>query len=151
MKLYLTLLALLVAAFFVLLSWMDKREAHYTREWKARESILNAKYAEAVSQVRVDSVEVVRNVRQVSHTRDTLLLNLTDTVAVKEYIYQTDTLTVSCLACTASAARLRFSADSSIQSWKARYESVKPSRWDKARPWIFGAVGLYVGLNAPRR
>lgn len=145
--------ATLLLGAFLVLAWADRREAHYNADaaaWKARESMLQDSLAKAILDVRVDSVEVVRTVRQVSERRDTLLLNLTDTVRVKEFIYSVDTLREACLRCTESAARLRVVSDSVVTFWIKRYEAVKPSRWDKVKPFVFGAVGLYVGLNAPR-
>jgi hypothetical protein len=54
----------------------------------------------------VDSIAVVRDGVTVNAVRDTLLLNLTDTVLVKRFITRVDTLKLSCDRCTASAARV---------------------------------------------
>lgn len=65
-----------------------------------------------VDTIRVrDSVAVVREVVTVDSLRDTLLLHLTDTVKVKQFITRVDTLKLACERCTVSAAQLSVAND----------------------------------------
>lgn len=121
--------------FLTVATWLDKQESD--RRAKERASILQAQLAEAQSDVRVDSVEVVKRVTQTRTIRDTL--NIHDTTQVIQYLYQTDTLRLACTACIESAARLRGASDSSIAFWKGRYESVRPSWKDR--------LGIHLGYG----
>lgn len=73
---------------------------------------LTAEAARADTVRVVDSVEVIRNIVTTDSLRDTLLLNVTDTVLVKRFITRVDTLKLACERCTASAARLSVVNDS---------------------------------------
>ena len=68
---------------------------------------LTAEAARIDTVVRVDSVAVIHNIVSTDSVRDTLLLNLTDTVLVKRFITRVDTLKLACEQCTISAARMR--------------------------------------------
>lgn len=73
---------------------------------------LTAEAARADTVRIVDSVEVVRTIVATDSVRDTLLLNLTDTVLVKKFITRVDTLKLACERCTVSAAHLSAVNDS---------------------------------------
>lgn len=100
-------------------------------------AIMQARYAEASTQRRVDSVEVVKWVTRTERFRDTI--NVTDTLQVREYLRQTDTLRVRCLACLTSAAALNTSGDSTI-----RLLAVNRRRW-------YDRLGVTVGVGATVR
>ena len=119
-----------IACFFAIGTVLDRQADN--EQARARISILQARVAEAETQRKTDSVEVIRTVTQTKTLRDSVLLRLTDTVAIERYIYQTDTLRTACLACVASAARLRVSYDSLARfqdslltarrpTWKSRF------------------------------
>ena len=121
---------LLIAVWYGIGSTLDRQLA----DERAREriSILQARVAEAETERKTDSVEVVRTVTQTRTLRDSVLLRLTDTVMTERYVYQTDTLRTSCLACVSSAARLKVSYDSLSRfqdslltarrpSWRSRF------------------------------
>jgi hypothetical protein len=114
-----------IAVFFAIGTYLDLQIA----DERAREriSILQARVAEAETQRVVDSVEVVRTVTKTRTLRDSVLLRLTDTVAVERYIYQTDTLRTACLACVASAARLKVSYDSLSRFQDSLIQARRPS------------------------
>lgn len=69
----------------------------------------------------VDSVEVVRSVTRNRTLRDTLLLNVTDTLAVKAYVYQTDTLREKCMACIASASQVSTAGKAVIEAARPKF------------------------------
>lgn len=145
--------AILLVAFFAATAiatgaWVARRGAATTAEWKARVSILNAKVAEAETQRRVDSVTVIRQVTRVAYKRDTLLSTFSDTLKVKEYIYQTDTLMVACMACVISAARQKAASDALLRSayverdaWKQVAESQRRKKNLAERAWPVALVG----------
>jgi hypothetical protein len=116
-----TLAALFVAFVF----WLQKQQAR--DDFKMRESILQARVAEAETERRTDSVQVVKWATKTVTSRDTLLLHLTDTQKVKEFVYQTDTLRINCLACVVSAAKLSAANDSLVRL----YRSVRPTWKDR--------------------
>jgi hypothetical protein len=63
--------------------------------------------AARIDTVRItDSVAVISNIVSTDSIRDTLVLNLTDTVLVKRFITRVDTLKLACERCTISAAQL---------------------------------------------
>lgn len=79
---------------------------------RARIDTLTVHVAEADT-VRIrDSIRVVRNVYFLDTVRQTVLEHLTDTLRVREFIRQTDTLRLACMACVASASRLKVVTDS---------------------------------------
>jgi hypothetical protein len=127
------------------LAWADYRVAKHEAAWRIERGKLQAKYAEAASSVRVDSVEVVKWATKTRTVRDSLLVQITDTLLVKSFIYQTDTLRTACLACTASASQLRTVADSLNHVNDSLIRALTPSKWEKARPWVFGIGGLVLG------
>jgi hypothetical protein len=127
-----------VLAFLTVATWLDKQNAEEAA--RKREQIWKAKYAEAATSVKADSIEVVKRVTVTKTLRDTL--NIHDTLQVIEYLHQTDTLRLACTACTESASRLKVTADSSIAFWKGRYESVKPSWRDR--------LGVTVGYGVSK-
>lgn len=118
--------ALFVAAVFVgIATYLDKQRAD--EQARERISILQARVAEAETQRVVDSVEVIKRVTVTKTLRDSVLLRLTDTVLVQKLVYQTDTLAETCLACVASAARLKVSYDSLTRFQDSLLRSRRPS------------------------
>lgn len=107
-------------------------------EQKARQSaaligIWQAKYAEASTQRRIDSVYVDRWLTRTKTLRDTL--DIHDTLQVKEYVYRTDTLRQACMRCLASAARVNVAADGTQAALRTNQR-----RW-------YDRAGLYVGYG----
>lgn len=97
-----------------------------------------------------DSVRVTRTVTTTQTLRDTLLQRVTDTVAVKEYIYQTDTLRTACLACVASAAQLSVVNDSLQRAYTGLVRALDaqtPKRWQKYLPVATGVAGFLLGAK----
>lgn len=131
--------ALFVAAVFVAIAtWLDRQKD--LENFRARESILQARVAEAIAESRTDSVTVVRRVVQTQTLRDTL--NIHDTTEVIRYLYQTDTLRTGCMACVSSAAKLRASYDSLTQLHDSALATRRPSWRDR--------VGVHVGYGATK-
>ena len=130
---------------FVLMDWRGGRVVEAMRR---EQSIWKARYAEAASTVRVDSVEVVKRVREVKTLRDSVLVNIHDTTVIQEFVYRTDTLRAACLACTESASRLRTFSDSLNRVNDSLIRKLTPSRFAKVKgPALFigGAVlGAYI-------
>lgn len=114
---------------------LDRRNER--RSHRQAVSIVQAELAKAKTDVRVDSVDVVRSVTRLKTLRDTL--NIHDTLQVLEYITRTDTVIQRCLACTVSASRLRAAADSVDAKWKVAYDAVRPKWTDR--------VGLSLGYG----
>jgi hypothetical protein len=126
--------------FLTVATWLDRqhdRELH-----KARESFLQDSLSRAILDSERDSVIVVKYATRTVTLRDSLLINKTDTLLQERFILQTDTLRLNCMACVESAARLRVWSDSSIQLWKGRYESVRPTWRDR--------FGVHVGYGATK-
>lgn len=143
---HLTVYALLcVLGTCAALAWTDRQVAQHEAAWRRERSVLQAKFAEAATQTRVDSVEVVKWATKTRTARDSLLVQITDTLLVKSYVYQTDTLRENCLRCTQSASRLRTVADSLNHVNDSLIRALTPSKWAKAKPWVFGIGGLVLG------
>jgi hypothetical protein len=90
----------------------------------------------------VDSIAVVRDGVTVNAVRDTLLLNLTDTVLVKRFITRVDTLKLSCDRCTASASRL-----SAVNDTLRRANAKLVARLDRKLFWSSVVKQLFVGVS----
>lgn len=108
----------------------------------AEVSIWKANYAQAVvrSTAAAETVRVVAT--RVAHKRDTLLSRITDTVAVKAFIYQTDTLRVQCLRCAGRLDSLRVASDGTIAAITGERDYYK-QRQAKLRD----RFGLFVGYG----
>jgi hypothetical protein len=138
--------ALFVGAVLVgIATYLDKQQAD--EQARERISILQARVAEAETQRVVDSVEVIKRVTVTKTLRDSFFERITDTVIAREYIYQTDTLRTACLACVASAARLKVSYDSLSRFQDSLLKARRPSKWDRVKPYVFLAGGFYVGAK----
>lgn len=125
------------------------REARMNRAMRGELSIWKAKYAEASTQRRVDSVAVVKWVTRTKTLRDTI--DIHDTLQVTEYIHQTDTLRLQCMRCLASAAALQQAGDTVIQKMNQRrwYDRVGlfvgyGQGWGQAQPGLVAGVGVRV-------
>jgi hypothetical protein len=98
----------ILAAILVLVAlWLATREPPRDPQvdiWKA-------KYAEAVIEGQRVADTVVKRETIVRAKRDTVLQNLTDTLLVKEFVYQTDTLRVACLQCVEQLKEQQRAAD----------------------------------------
>lgn len=109
----------------------------------AQNELLKAKYAEQVVRSTATADTVVRIIRRVSYARDTLLLHLTDTIAVLSYIYQTDTLAVQCRLCAARLDSLRTASDGTITAIGLERDYHKGLR----RPGLRDRFGVFVGYG----
>lgn len=63
--------------------------------------IARSNFATELTEAKKTADTIFKSTPQVLIRRDSVLKILTDTVAVKEYIYQTDTLREACLSCAA--------------------------------------------------
>lgn len=133
--------ALLIVA--AALAWALEKDSS-RREGVYRHTIdsLKARVAYAETQRQTDSVQVIRYVNRVRTLRE----RITDTV-VRATV---DTLIERCLSCVGSAANVAESYRIERDFWRTRYDAAKPSKWDKAKPYVFGGLGLYVGAQACR-
>lgn len=123
-------------------NWLDLQSARQdVARRRADVTLWQAKAAEAAMQVRTDSVEVVKWATRTKTLTDTI--DIHDTVQVRELIYQTDTLRVKCLACTASASLLKVATDSVDRKWKAAYDSLP-------KPRLRDRCGIVLGVGALR-
>lgn len=114
----------------------------------AQNQVLKAKVAEASLARRVDSVEVIKWETRTRTFRDTL--NIHDTVAVKEFVIQTDTLRAVCLRCLASSAALQRASDSLSVALSAerdlwRQSAIRSGRTAKLAWPIALGVGVIAG------
>jgi hypothetical protein len=103
---------------------------------------LKARVAYAETQRQTDSVEVIRYVNRVRTLRE----KITDTLTLATV----DTLIERCLSCVGSASNVAESFRVERDFWQQRYNAVKPNRWDKIKPYVFGVGGLYLGTQACR-
>ena len=109
--------------------------------------IWKAKYAEAVLEGQRVADTVVKRETVVRTKRDTVLNNLTDTLLVKEFVYQTDTLREACLQCV---EQLREQARASQTLISALEASNVGLRKRLSRQKLTSRFGLFVGYGAMR-
>jgi hypothetical protein len=95
-----------------------------------------------VSRARVDTL------------RDSVLLRLTDTAYVTRYVLQTDSALQACTDLADSCAVFRLKTDTAIKAlsaerdiYKNLYKAAKPSRFQKALPWVAAAGGFWIGAK----
>lgn len=136
----------------VLVAFVGDSVAGGNREldYRARVDSLKRQYRRIDTVRRTDSVRVVRTIHALDTVRHTVLERLTDTVAVREYVYQTDTLRTACLACVASAARLSIVNDSLQHAYTGlvgALDAQKPKRWQKYVPVAAGVAGFLLGAK----
>lgn len=108
-------------------------------------SVWQARFAEEASKAQPVAETVRVRVASVRTLRDSLLVNLTDTVLVQQFIYRTDTLRVACLACAARLDSLRFTADTALASKDSVIRELRPSRWAKYKAPAAFVSGLVLG------
>lgn len=145
MKAY--LLALVVGIVAVLL-WLDRQEARRKQgEAEQREAKWQARYAEQVIESERVADTVIREVTKTRTLRDSVLMLKHDTAIVERFIYQTDTLMVSCERCAQQLRAFRVTSDSLLRAKDIRIEALKPSKWDKVRPWVMLGAGFYIGAK----
>lgn len=108
------------------------------QQWQAR-------YAEEVSKAQPVAETVRVRVASVRTIRDSLLVNLWDTVLVKEFVVRTDTLRVACIACATRLDSLRLTSDSTIHALRVQVEALQPSRWDRVKGPALFVGGLVLG------
>jgi hypothetical protein len=99
-----------------------------------------------------DSVVVVRTITATDSLRDTLLLHITDTVKVKQFITRVDTLKVACQRCVESSARLSALNDSLNRAnaklvTRVDRRSLGTLLWLLGAAAVFGAIALVVRLR----
>lgn len=163
---YVVACALLVLGIFAALSWADHRvQINALRDSVevAREarSMWQAKYAEASTTIQRDTLRLTKYLQR----WDTVRLAIPDTAesdsvswsAILPVIQLADSTINACRDVLRSCAEFKTTADSTVaalererETYKNLYIATKPSRWDKAKPWVFGGIGLYLGLNAQR-
>jgi uncharacterized membrane protein len=106
--------------------------------------------------VSVRSAAVVETVTKVltrfKVQQESVLVNIHDTVAIKEFIRQTDTVVVACTRCVAQLALLRHVSDSIITARDDTIYALRTrlQKCQGARPW-WAAAGLGAGVLACRR
>jgi hypothetical protein len=147
MKRVLAELAGLLAIFVLAASLLNARESNRTArtligQWQA-------KYAEAATRADATADTVIQTVTKTRTLRDTL--NITDTVQIREYITQTDTLLLRCEQCAKQLQTLRRIADSTI--YVLRQELNRAT--NKERFWkrcgVFAGYGISGGENESLR
>jgi hypothetical protein len=144
--------------------WTDRALQHYeqiAREEGQRREIAEARFAEAKTTVVTDTVRVTRWATKYDTIRDTVDAMLsTDTVQtvpaywVRGLIVASDSTIHACRELVRSSGRALTACDSvqialgrEKDAWKNAYEQAKPSRFQKALPWIAGAAGLWAGAK----
>lgn len=124
----------LIVATFAAMVWTDGRLKAAGRERDAAiaaEQIAQAKYAEQVVASEAVRDTVIREVTKTRTLRDSVLLRLTDTAYIQEFVYQTDTLVIACERCAASLLALRVASDSVIRAKDLRIASLRPRLRDR--------------------
>lgn len=97
-------MGLALSGVWLYVAWRDSGNADEIREARTV-------YVRVRSEVRRDSVEVVKWATRTKTLRDTLLRDTTITREVERFVFQTDTLRERCLRCTASASALGVAAE----------------------------------------
>lgn len=119
-----------VVALVILLSvlWHQKTQA-LVREGRALEQVRVAdstliaerpKFAKVDTLVVRDTVTVRRTIARVDSLRDTLLVHLTDTLVVKEYVARTDSALKACNELSNDCAAFRASALTTIKALETK-------------------------------
>lgn len=159
-----TLLALggyalfVVAVFLVVGTRLDLQEAERrAADAATHRAIWQSRYAEAVTQQETVTVRVTRWATRYDTIRAAMDSVITDTVTtvpaywVRALIVASDSTVAACRELVSSCEQLRRAADSSLtytQNERDAYKQMaKRSRWEKMRPWVFGAVGFYIGAK----
>lgn len=143
--------------------WTDRQLQHYeeaARSAERQRAIWQARFAEASTDVDTVTRTVVKWATRYDTVRAAMDSVITDTVTtvpaywVKGLIVASDSTIAACRDLVNSCERLRVAADSSIHAlglerdaYKKAYQAAKPSRLQKALPWIAGAAGFYVGAK----
>ena len=156
-------LGLIVGTVFAML-WTEKRLGKYEQIAKSAEaatSIAQAAYAESLTFVKRDTIRVTRWATRYDTIRDTVdALLSSDTVKtvpadwVRQLITVSDSTVSACrdlvgstrgalTACDSAQSALKVESD----AWKKAYQAAKPSRLQKALPWIAGAAGFWAGAK----
>lgn len=148
-------ITLTIAIVIALAALMHSREQQAGREAaEAQIAVWQAKYAEASTARRVDSVETVKWITKTRTLRDTVLtMGTIVPKMVTEYIYQTDTLRAVCLRCLASSAALQRASDSLSLALSAerdywRQSAIRSSKTVVKWQIVSGAafvLGVWVG------
>lgn len=118
-------------------------------------TIWQARAAEQATTVirRVDTVRVW--LTRYDTLRQTL--DVHDTVSVWQFVAAADSSAKACTELANDCAAFRLTADSTIHamgrerdSYAKLWQAAKPSKWAKAKPYLFGALGLWLGLQLRR-
>lgn len=117
----------------------DGRRALQIRRLQADNAQLRIAAQKVASDVRRDAGKTVT-------LRDSVLVRLTDTLLIQEFVYRTDTLRVTCLRCAATLDSLRIASASLEDSLAARATDAvqfaeAASRRQKRQQWLtYGAL-----------
>lgn len=169
MKAYVAYCATMVLGIITVLALLDAQESRRDAgQWQdsarvrgEQVTIWKARYAEEASVVRTNTVQVVKWATRYDTIRAEADSFITDTVIktvpadwVRQLVTVSDSTIAACRDLVSSCERFRTTADSTISAvslerdlYQNLYKSVKPSRWDHVKPFVFGAAGLYVGLK----
>lgn len=120
--------------------------------------IIQADFATELLEATRTADTIFKFTPQVLIRRDSVLKILADTVLVRQFVYQVDTLREVCLSCAAriyALDSLRAEEQRAAQRFQGHLQQEitalrRKSRFQKVLPYIAAAAGLYVGLNVPR-
>jgi hypothetical protein len=157
---YLTLVCVsLVVGIVLTMAWTDKRLQHYEAQARASVAaadIQKARYAEAVTQLKADTVRVTRWATRYDTIRDTVdALLASDTVQtvpsywVRGLILASDSTIAACRDVVASSARATTACDSSLAAERRATLTYK-NLYERARPRWRDRCGVFVGVSAVR-
>lgn len=168
MRGYLGFCAGLVLASFAACAWTGERlkgyqrqaDERHARELSEQRSIVQAAYAESLLTYKRDTVKVTRWATKYDTIRTIMDSVITDTVTtvpaywVRGLIVASDSTISACRELVTSSGRALTACDSvqialgrERDLYKNLYKQAKPSRLQKALPWIAGAAGFYVGAK----
>jgi hypothetical protein len=167
MKYIVLLCAGLIVGTFGAMAWTDEKLKDAEREkdaFIAAADIARAKYAEKASRVKNDTIRITRWATRYDTVRaglDSIVLS-GDSSAVPfplflDAINAADSTVAACRDLVHSCAELRLAAESALgatgrerDAFKKLYVSVKPSRWDRAKPYMVGGVAFWLGTKFQR-
>lgn len=144
--------------------WTDRALQRYeeiARQEGERRQIAEANYAEAKSTVIRDTVRITKFATKYDTIRDTVSALLADDTVqtvpaywVRGLVLASDSTIAACRDLVSSSGRALTACDSvqialgrERDAWKKAYEKAKPSRFQKALPWIAGAAGVWAGAK----
>jgi hypothetical protein len=150
-----------IAVFFGIGTSLDLQEAERrAADAATARAIWQARYAESSTDVKVKTVHVTKWATRYDTVRAAMDSVITDTVTmvptdwVRQLVTVSDSTIAACRDLVSSCERFRTAADSTISAvslerdlYQNLYKAAKPSRLQKALPWIAGAAGFYAGAK----